>query len=258
MKKVYIYIIVVIFLSSTVGSCKNKSSVDETAPIESIAPSSMPKELSPADFEQKMKTTPNLYLVDVRTPEEFNEKRISGAVNMNIQDAGFENAVRVLDVNRPVFVYCLSGGRSSSAAEVFQKAGFKDVYNLEGGLMKWGAEGKPVEQGDVAKTSGMSMEDYNKLVVSAPVVMVDFNAIWCGPCKKLRPVLEEMEKQGKFKLISVDVDENPNISEHFKIESIPLMKLYKNGKEVWNQLGFDDSKKEEEITNIENALKNAK
>lgn len=216
------------------------------------------QELSPLDFEQRLKSASNFYLIDVRTPEEFSEKRLAGAVNMNIQDGGFENAVRTLDASRPVYIYCLSGGRSASAAEVFQKAGFKEIYNLEGGLMKWGAEGKPMEQGETQKGSGMNLDDYNKLTASAPVVMVDFNAVWCGPCKKLKPVLEEMDQKGLIKLVSVDVDENPAISEHFKIESIPLMKLYKNGKEVWSQMGFDNTKKDEEIKTIEAAIKNAK
>jgi len=73
------------------------------------------------------------FLLDVRTPEEFAEGHIQGAVNIDIYDAQFSSQLDKLDKSKPVYVYCRSGARSSNASEMMKKKGFKEVYNLIGG-----------------------------------------------------------------------------------------------------------------------------
>lgn len=77
---------------------------------------------------------------------------------------------------------------------------------------------------------------------SGQVVVVDFYATWCGPCKMLAPVLEGVSKgyQGKVAFYKVDVDKNPSLSEQFKISSVPSIKIFKNGKVVSEFSGFAD------------------
>lgn len=71
------------------------------------------------------------------------------------------------------------------------------------------------------------------------VVLVDFYADWCGPCQMLGPVLEELEAEDKnFKLLKVNVDEEPELAQRFKVMSIPMVYLFKDGKEVADVLGF--------------------
>ncbi|MBI2280981.1 MAG: rhodanese-like domain-containing protein [Bacteroidetes bacterium] len=80
-------------------------------------------------------------ILDVRTPEEWAEGTIEGATKINYHDDNFEQQVEKLDKETPVYVYCKSGGRSSSAADILEKKGFKKVYNLDGGITSWKENG---------------------------------------------------------------------------------------------------------------------
>ena len=94
------------------------------------------KSLRPSDFRKLIGET-TIQLVDVRTPEEFHQRKIEGAQLINIYDARFEEIIDSnLDVSIPVGVYCHSGVRSMSAAKMLAKKGFT-VYNLRGGLLFW-------------------------------------------------------------------------------------------------------------------------
>ncbi|MEK9613408.1 MAG: rhodanese-like domain-containing protein [Flavobacteriaceae bacterium] len=76
-------------------------------------------------------------LIDVRTPDEFNQGHIGSALNLNVNDPNFEAAVSKLDKNQPVLVYCAVGGRSGYAAKIMKKLGFKKIYDLKGGYRNW-------------------------------------------------------------------------------------------------------------------------
>src|SRR5688572_17949871 len=71
-----------------------------------------PHKLNANEFETKLNTTPNAQLVDVRTPEEYNEGHLKGSININYQGNSFAEEVAKLDKTKPTFVYCRSGGRS--------------------------------------------------------------------------------------------------------------------------------------------------
>lgn len=70
-------------------------------------------------------------------------------------------------------------------------------------------------------------------------VLVDFNATWCGPCKMLGPVLEEIASENdKFQIVGVDVDENEKLAFDYRVSSIPCLVLFENGEEVKRTVGF--------------------
>lgn len=82
-------------------------------------------------------------VLDVRTPGEWSEGIIEGATMANIYDADFEEKLKTLDKEKPVAVYCKVGGRSGQAMAKMHEMGFKEVYNLKGGMDAWKGAGKP-------------------------------------------------------------------------------------------------------------------
>jgi rhodanese-related sulfurtransferase len=102
-----------------------------------------PVDLDVAGFSEIIKKSPGT-LLDVRTPEEVVHGKIPGAINMDFYEDDFKKQLKSLDKNKPVYVYCASGGRSGDAAEMMSEMGFTKVYNLEGGFKAWKAAGMPV------------------------------------------------------------------------------------------------------------------
>lgn len=94
------------------------------------------------DEFQALIADPNMQLLDVRTPEEFDEGHIAGATLVDVNDSSFvDRAVAILDKQRPVAVYCRSGRRSARAANLLVAQGYT-VTNLNGGVMAWQDAGK--------------------------------------------------------------------------------------------------------------------
>jgi rhodanese-related sulfurtransferase len=86
----------------------------------------------------------DVQFVDVRTVAEFNENYIEGAENI-VYDTNFQQKLNQLDTTKPVVVYCRSGRRSKASAIILEENGFNEVYNLDGGILKWMKEGNKVE-----------------------------------------------------------------------------------------------------------------
>ena len=85
-----------------------------------------------------------IVILDVRTPDEFEEGHIADAKNVNFRSGNFEKEVAQLDKSQPYLVHCAGGGRSTSSLQIFQKLGFKTIIHLDGGLSSWTQEGNPV------------------------------------------------------------------------------------------------------------------
>lgn len=92
-------------------------------------------------------------------------------------------------------------------------------------------------------------ENFNEEVLNAKGnVLVDFNAEWCGPCKMLRPILDEISSErSDGKIVSVNVDSNSELAMKYGVSSIPCLVLFKGGKEVNRSVGLIPKEKIEEI-----------
>ena len=202
------------------------------------------KTVAVSEFDKKLAATPNAQLLDVRTPEEFAGGHLKNAKNSNIQTGQLKKDIQTLDKNKPVFVYCMSGGRSSQAAEMLAKQGFKEVYNLDGGYMKWSLADKPVAGAPLVTTEEFSVSQLDKILAANALVLIDFNAKWCGPCKKLLPVVEKLgaEYGPKLKLLKLDVDKNKSLVKARSVDALPNLMLFSKGKLVWQHVGMTDEK----------------
>jgi phage shock protein E len=107
----------------------------------STSPSAM--DLSVSEFSSKV-TEAGVITLDVRTPGEFNEGHIEGALLVDFQSGNFENEIASLDKGKTYAVYCRSGNRSGQAVKVMSDAGFTDLYNLDGGVIDWASAGLPL------------------------------------------------------------------------------------------------------------------
>ncbi|MGB5169251.1 MAG: rhodanese-like domain-containing protein [Acidimicrobiia bacterium] len=114
------------------------SSGSDTATIELV---------SPAQAAQVIDDDPaGLVVLDIRTPEEFNEARLANSINVDYYDADFAEQLDGLDKNDPYVMYCRSGNRSSDAVKTMKELGFVEVYEIDGGIVNWYDSGFPVEQ----------------------------------------------------------------------------------------------------------------
>jgi len=188
------------------------------------------------EFEKKLIATKGEQLIDVRTPQEFERYRIQSAKNIDFRSPNFRKEIEKLDKNKPVLVYCLSGARSMGAMSVFLEAGFKTVYNLDGGLNAWSRAGKPIDQ-DLSGKDELSSKDYAAITSSKGYVLVDFYAPWCAPCRKMLPIVEELYKNfpDKFRLLTINFDQNRLLAKEQNIISIPYLIIFKDGKKIWSK-----------------------
>ncbi len=198
--------------------------------------------LAPQAYAEQLKSSSGASIIDVRTPEEFKGGHLKESVNFNIYDADFDTRIGKLDRSSPVFVYCKAGGRSADAAERLKKLGFASIYDLKGGFMAWNAAGLESTAAETVQQEKFTITDFEKLIGTETPILIDYYAPWCGPCKKMEPILNTLSQEysGKVQIVRINVDEAPNLIKQQKIENIPVVSTFKNGQEIKRVTGFQD------------------
>jgi thioredoxin 1 len=81
--------------------------------------------------------------------------------------------------------------------------------------------------------------NFKTIITGTKLVLVDFYADWCGPCKTQGPIISELSKEvgNVVRIIKIDIDKNPNIAQQYQIKGVPTLILFKNGNVVWRQSG---------------------
>jgi len=108
--------------------------------FQSCKPNQVKKEnlvLAKEAYQERLASEENPQLIDVRTPEEFQNGFIEGAVNYDFLDGTFQENINKLNPEKTVFIYCAGGGRSAKAASLLKEKGFKSIIDLQGGYSHW-------------------------------------------------------------------------------------------------------------------------
>ena len=84
-----------------------------------------------------------------------------------------------------------------------------------------------------------SMEKLNEIINGSQLTLVDFFATWCGPCKMMHPVLEQLKEEmgDSLRIIKIDIDKNEALMEQYRIQSVPTLMLFRGGENIWRQSG---------------------
>ena len=242
--KFFLLLLSGIYAFSLASCAQQDSAKDKSNPV---------NHLSAPEFNQMMEKTSDKQIIDVRTSEEFGSGYIEDAQNIDIYLSDFQAQINQLDKNKPVFVYCKGGGRSDDAADLMKKAGFQTIYALDGGIMAWANKNYPVVDTELTTADTFTRFDYDKLLSENSLLLIDYYAPWCSPCKKMEPALAKLaiEFQGRVNIVRIDVDEAKALSKELNIENIPVITTIKNGKEVMRVNGLQT---EEQLRAMINSL----
>lgn len=220
-----------LLIASAIGFSQNKSSNTVSLDV----------------FYSKIQAEKKPQIIDARGPEEFALNHINGAVNFNLESKNYAEQIAKLDKTKPVFTYSIGAGRSVWLADELLKNGFKEAYSLEGGIANWIGSGKPFYSNSKSK---LTLAEYNKIIAENKDVLVDIGSVYCGACKKVKPVLETIKAQygNNLKIVEIDLEDNTQVIADLKtIKVFPTLILYQNGKIVFKKEGFENLKKEVDV-----------
>ena len=201
------------------------------------------QDVNALDFNKLINTEQGIIL-DVRTLAEVNAGHIEDATNIDFYASDFTAKLNLIRKDVPIYVYCRSGGRSAKAVRKMQELGFDKVYNLLGGFSEWESNNFKVvlsEDKIVKKQKSISVSEFSEMIQSNDFVLVNFSTQWCVPCRKMRPIIEEIKEENKnIKVVFIDADINQDLLKHYTVKGVPVFIVFKNGVENFRHVGMID------------------
>ena len=222
-----------------------------------VAQNSTYHQLNSQEFNKLIQSGKGM-LLDVRTHGEFDNEHIAKSAYLNYYAFDFKKKLLLLPKDEPIYLYCTTGYRSEKAAKILVENGFTQVYNLEHGILEWNLQDLPVvedEKTDKKQADKVGINLFDKTINSDTLVLIDFYAPWCGPCRKMMPLVDSLKTQyhPQMKVFKVNVDVSKKLVKQQKIIGVPLFRMYRNGKLLFEHDGMLTRNELEAV--IEKALK---
>jgi thioredoxin 1 len=181
-------------------------------------------------------------LLDVRTAREYKNGHIPDAGNLNYYALDFRKKLILLPLEQPIFLYCNTGYRSENAAEYLIKNGYTQVYNLQHGIMEWELRNHPlvIEPGANPDTdNNMDPSQYQAIIQSDSLVFFDFYAPWCGPCRKMMPMIDSLivDYYEEIRIYKINVDASKKLVRELELVGVPYLAILRKGKVLFSNNG---------------------
>jgi thioredoxin 1 len=193
------------------------------------------KEMNPEEFKVAISKS-NAQLIDVRSKEQHNNAYISNSILFDSTETKIDKLENQLYTKLPVYIYSDEDKKALALANHLKNKGFADVNILQGGIQSWKKNSYNVEEVKIYPNDTISFE---KAMMGDKLVMVDFNATWCGPCKMLEPAIHKVrERTDDVIVYGIDIDENRDLANSYNAANIPLLVFIKNGKELDRMVGL--------------------
>lgn len=186
----------------------------------------------------------DIIILDVRTAHETSKGYIPDATFIDYYDDKFDEKINLIDRKKSIYVYCKIGGRSKKVAENLHGMGFSEVYNLEGGFIKWKNSNLPYHSDTInfkdLKANHHTPKYFDSVLLNHENVLVYISTKWCNPCRKMEPVIDRFAEEyiRTVKVLKLDLDRHSFLTGRYNIKSIPTYVLYKNNIEVWRKSGI--------------------
>ncbi len=243
LKYILIFVLLVGFTACK-SSNKNNGKMTKTDKVleTKLQTKAFVKDINAVEFN-KIISSNDVIVLDVRTPKEVEQGHIEGSSMIDFYSIDFVDKINLINKEKTICVYCRSGGRSAKASGILKQNGFTKIYNLRGGMMSWEANNFPVTKSTIEKDEHiktMTLEDFKNTLKTDKPVLVEFHTIWCSPCRKMAPIIDELEKEykGRAVVMRIDVDKSKEIAKMYNIKAVPVFMLFKNGVEKWKHNGI--------------------
>lgn len=198
--------------------------------------------ISPESLSEQLQNSPNTNLVDLRSEEEYLVGHIEGAQNVPFNANEFLTLFTQQYPNKqePVILYCLSGSQTTQALQILTKAGYQ-AQGLQQGVLSWRNQGYDLKSNMPESMQSVSVKAlFEQSIQGEQLVLVDFYADWCRPCKMMEPDIKRIEEEykGQVTVLKIDVDTELELAERYNIQSIPTLMLFKNNQELYYNAGL--------------------
>ena len=178
-------------------------------------------------------------LLDCRSSVAYDQGHIPGAVNIDVNGKTNQSIIDALYKDVTVYYYG-EEAVCDQLKQILLRNGVKQVVQIAGGYDKWLSAKYDVASTPVVKLYPNDTIPFAKAIMGDKLVLVDFNATWCKPCRMMQPSIDKIREQRPDDVIvySIDIDKEPSYNAQYQISNIPLVLMFKKGKQLHRSEGF--------------------